>query len=120
MNDDVYCLMAKSNYDEAVAAGEYRPESLATEGFVHCVNLHQIVEVANMFYASVVEVVLARIERGRVHSGVVDEEAAVASLRGRGDSYPHIYGPGNMGAVVEVVEMPRDVSGVLVMPEDWT
>ncbi len=119
MSDDVFCVMEKSVFEDAVQSGEFQPESLATEGFVHCTQLHQSVEVANIFYAIFPNVVLARIERARLRSKVLDEEAADERFQGRGDTYPHIYGPLNMDAVIDVQDMERDEAGQFLMPAQY-
>ncbi len=119
MKDDVFCLMEKSAFEDAVRSGDYEPESLAGEGFVHCSQLHQTVEVADAFYASITNVVLTRIERAKVHSNILDEEAADERFQGRGESFPHIYGPLNMDAVVEVADMPRDETGRFILPAQY-
>ncbi len=120
MKGDVYCMMEKGVFDDAKKSGLYQPESIAEVGFIHCCSeLHQLVEVANAFYASYPNVILTRIERVRLRSKILDEEAADERFRGRGETFPHIFGPLNMDAVVEAAEMPRDEVGGLMLPPQF-
>jgi uncharacterized protein (DUF952 family) len=83
---------------EAVAAGEYRPPSLAAEGFIHFSTPAQLVATANAFYAGV---------RGLVVLEVDDATLSPEDLRwepapDRDERFPHLYRPLRPSEVVAV------------------
>ena len=75
----------------------YRPDSLDTEGFVHCSMADQLVRVANERYPGREDLVLLTIDERRLSSPVVCEDCHET-----GERFPHVYGPIDPAAVVEV------------------
>lgn len=98
-------------WEQAVPSGELRPESLESEGFIHASTFDQIVRVANAFYAGQTGLVLLCIDTKLVHSPIQWERVADAD-----DTFPHIYGPLNVDAVVEVLAFEPDDSGRFALP----
>jgi uridine phosphorylase len=92
-------------------SGEYRTETLARDGFIHCSTVSQVVGVANTRYAGERNLVLLCIERERVAAPVIDEDCYET-----GQKFPHIYGPLNRDAVVQVLPFPPDVDGKFTLP----
>jgi uncharacterized protein (DUF952 family) len=39
-------IISKENWDQAQEVGEYRGDTLQTEGFIHCSEIDQVIEVA--------------------------------------------------------------------------
>jgi uncharacterized protein (DUF952 family) len=75
--------------------------------FIHCSYADQVATVANSFYADVTEpLVLLVIDVERLVSALCDED-----LDGIGISFPHLYGPLNPDAVVEVRAYERGADG---------
>jgi uncharacterized protein (DUF952 family) len=105
----IYHLVTPAHWN-AVGAGPYRPESLETEGFVHCANEDQVARVANLYYADCAELLVLCIDASRVRHPVRDEEAAT------GERFPHIYGPMERDAIVAVQPLLRDANGHWVFP----
>lgn len=92
--------------------GEYRPDSLEREGFVHCSKPGQIVAVADAVHAGEDDLVLL----------VLDEDLIDAPVRyevpeGGESAFPHVYGPIDADWVVDVVDFPRDETGFR-LPEE--
>ena len=97
-------------------APEYRPESLATDGFIHCsADDDLILDVANHVYRDSGEVLVLSI----------DEHDLAAELRWEAPHptppdwpgtplYPHLYGALNLDAVVGVRRLVHDASGRFV------
>lgn len=105
----IYHLALRSDWVAARRAGSYTTStlgrSLAEEGFVHASRGDQWRGVRDRYYADVTEpLVLLVIDTDRLASPVVDEVPPGAS-----ESFPHVYGPVNPDAVVEVV--PLDAAG---------
>ncbi len=92
-------------------SGEYRTETLAQEGFIHCSTPAQVVAVANSLYRGQRDLVLLCIERGRVRAPVRDEDCYES-----GQAFPHIYGPLNRDAVVQTLPFPPDAEGRFRLP----
>ena len=105
----IYHIIDKKAWDPA-SADEFRTDSLATEGFIHCSNRDQVARVANLFYADQTELLVLCIDADRLTSSVRDEDP------GTGDLFPHVYGPINREAIVAVDSLTRDPAGRWVLP----
>jgi glutathione S-transferase len=100
-NERIYHLALVRDLEAARAAGDYRVSSLgmtlAQEGFIHASRADQWEGVRQRFYSGVTEpLVLLVINPDLLTAPLVVEEAP-----GTGEAFPHIYGPLNLGAVVE-------------------
>ncbi len=96
----------------AKAAGVYRTESLETEGFIHCSLPAQVIDVADARYRGQDDLVLLVIDEARV-----DPEIRYEDCYKTGQDFPHIYGPLNLEAVVDVVRFPPGAEGAFTLPE---
>jgi uncharacterized protein (DUF952 family) len=90
---------------EAQRAGEYRPASLESEGFVHASQPEQALQVANRFYAGQVDLLLLWIDPQHLRASIRYEPAD-------GELFPHIYGAVNLDAVRSILAFPADADGV--------
>jgi uncharacterized protein (DUF952 family) len=77
----------------------YRAESLAVDGFIHFSSWSQLVATAGRYYSGVPDLVV-----------LVVDSAALDDLRvelspSTGESFPHLYGPLPVSAVVEVLPL---------------
>jgi uncharacterized protein (DUF952 family) len=82
--------------------------SLASEGFIHCTDgAAEMVATANRHYADDRrEFVVLTVDLERVASPwTVDDPGRI---------YPHIHGPIDRGAIVNVVPAPRDEGGAFL------
>lgn len=86
-------LVAASEWAEV--RDEYRPASLAGEGFIHFSTAEQIAATSLRYYAEVADLLVVTIETDRVDAEVVWED-----LHGTG-VFPHLYGPLPTSAVIE-------------------
>src|SRR5712692_5978444 len=105
----IYHLVPRSVWEQS-PAGPYQAVSLATEGFVHCSYREQVEWVANQFFANETDLFLLQIEPGRLTSPVRDEDPGIGEL------FPHVYGPIDRQAIVDVQTMRRDSAGRWVLP----
>ncbi|GAB4579860.1 MAG: DUF952 domain-containing protein [Anaerolineales bacterium] len=112
-------LTTQTDWQTAQPIGTYRAASLETEGFIHCSTTAQILDVANLFYAGIPDLVLLWIELSRVRADVRWEppvhpgsSPSGKELENQVQLFPHIYGPLNLDAVVEVTDFVPDVDGV--------
>jgi uncharacterized protein (TIGR00299 family) protein len=84
------------------AAGEeYRPDSLEEAGYVHCSSVEAVLAVAACQYRDASDPVLLVID-----PPMLDAEVRYEEMDDR--AYPHVYGPIERRAVVDVVPLPRE------------
>lgn len=100
----IYHLVPRSIWDQSTT-GPYRAESLSTEGFIHCSNAHQVAWAANKFHADKADLLVLAIDAGRLGNLLKDEDP------GMGETFPHIYGPIESAAIVDVRLMQRGADG---------
>ena len=91
-------ITERSNWEHAQVVGEYRTDSLETQGFIHCSKPEQVARVANVRFRGRHDLVLLVIEPARVTA-----EIRYGIPEGGREPFPHIYGPLNLNAVVKVL-----------------
>jgi len=87
----------------------YRPGSLDAEGFVHCSTVDSILAVAQYGHADADDPVLLVVDPAALDAEVRYEEMPSGV-------FPHVFGPIERAAVVDVFEFPRE-DGRYVLPE---
>lgn len=97
----LFHITAKRDSDAAKNDGVYRPESLVSEGFIHCSYAHQVCGVADRLFQNCRDLVLLQIDSSQLLCDAVNED-----LYGSGERFPHIYGELPWSAVVAVHEFP--------------
>lgn len=84
-----------------MAAGSYpwstRGVTLEQEGFVHASFAAQVPATSQRFYADVADLLLLTIDESLLTSPLVIEQ-----INGAPEPFPHIYGPLDIAAVIEV------------------
>jgi uncharacterized protein (DUF952 family) len=90
--------------------GWYQCPSLANEGFIHCSEPNQVIEVADNLFRGHSGLILLLIDPVRVVPEIRVEDA------GNGKLYPHIYGALNKGAVVGTIAFEPDTEGRFHLP----
>lgn len=108
-------IARRATWDDAVAAGGYRQSTvdrtLDEEGFIHASTAAQVQGVADRYYQDVPdELVLLVIDPDRLTSELRWDESPT-----HGEAFPHVYGPLNPDAVVEVRPLERDEDGRLTI-----
>ncbi len=112
-------ITSRSEWLAAQASGQYVAPSLASEGFIHCSQLHQVLPVAEKFYGGQAGLVLLVIDPARLASVLKWEAPAEGGPPpgvAEGDPFPHIYGPINPDAVVQVLDFKADGNGRFSLP----
>ena len=124
MNPDTTILHLASNnaWLAAVKDGIYHADSLSTEGFIHCSKASQIVGVANTFYHGQQGLVLLVIDPSKLEAELKWEPPAVPepTHAREGELFPHLYGPLNLDAVVNVITFKPDANGIFTLPDALT
>jgi malonyl-CoA/methylmalonyl-CoA synthetase len=90
-------ITARSQWEQARRDGEFRADSLATEGFLHAATPEQVAWVARTFFQGQSDLVLLQIDTDRVCAPIRWESPPDSEER-----FPHIYGPLNLDAIVDV------------------
>jgi uncharacterized protein (DUF952 family) len=97
---EILRITPRGKWEQAVAEGEFCSDDLATEGFIHCSTSEQLPWVAEKFYKGQTGLVVLRIDTEKLKSSVIWENPH-ETLK----LFPHVYGPINPDAVVEVVPL---------------
>ena len=95
----------------------YAPESLRSEGFIHCSTLAQVIDTANRFYRGQEDLVVLYIEESRLTAALKYEAPAMPRGEVAGALFPHLYGELNVEAVERVVELPCEADGSFQLPD---
>jgi len=96
MTDKFYHLIGEQEWISAKAGAHYAPESLSKEGFIHFSLKSQLEGVVERFYSQRTDLLVLVIDRNKLRAPVRFERA-------HGEEFPHLYGPLNLDAVIEVV-----------------
>ena len=104
-------ITTRDDWEAAQAKGDYRLNTLATEGFIHCSTPEQVLGPANEFYRGRPDLLLLVIDPARLEAKLVYED-----LYESGTIFPHIYGPLNLDAVINVLPFPMRTDGTFEMP----
>lgn len=96
---------------QAQQQGSYRPDSLATDGFIHMAQAHQVQGVLTKFFAGRPGLVMLVVDPARLTSELRFEGPAPVSGKtpptaDASERYPHLYGRLNLDAIVDVMEVP--------------
>ena len=104
---EIYHMVPAAVWAAVSNEPEYRADSLAIEGFIHCtVGERNLIEVAERFYRDIPgEWLVLVVDPARIRSEVR------WSVQPDGLAYPHIHGPLNLDAVTEIRPFPRDAEG---------
>jgi uncharacterized protein (DUF952 family) len=113
----IFHISTLADWTAAQAAGEYRISTLGRtldeEGFIHCSTLAQVEQVANGFYRGRRGLILLGIEPALVHAEIKYESPDGGTVE-----FPHVYGPINIDAVVEVSEFEPGPNGEFALGAD--
>ncbi len=115
----IYHITSRSAWSEARDRGDYRAESLDSEGFIHCSTETQVIPVAHKYYAGQSGLVLLMIEPALLEADLKWEPPAEGSPPPgvpEGDLFPHVYGPINLDAVVKVFDLEASPDGKYSFP----
>ena len=94
----IYHVVLPAVWERFKSKPSYQPDSLATEGFIHCSYASQLEGVLERYYSGVEKVLILTIETDKLLSKLVKEVSTNNEL------FPHIYGRLNINSVVDVEE----------------
>ena len=96
----IYHVTTTSEWKEAKQKGFYETPSLKEEGFIHCSQPEQVPGVLERYFSGKTDLVKLVIDTDKLTSQYIyDWSPSIA------DTFPHVYGPINVDAVIEVVAL---------------
>ena len=94
----IYHVTTAAEWAAAKEKGFYEAQSLQTEGFIHCSEEHQVTDVLKRYFAGKTGLIKLVIDTDKLTSRYVQEWSPSTQ-----DTFPHIYGPINTEAVIQVI-----------------
>jgi uncharacterized protein (DUF952 family) len=93
----IYHVTTIEEWETAKKTRFYAAASLASEGFIHCSEERQVAGVLERYFSGKNGLIKLVIDTEKLTSKLVTEWSPTAK-----DNFPHVYGPINLDAVVEV------------------
>lgn len=93
----IYHVTTKQEWKEAKEKGFYTAPSLSTEGFIHCSEAQQVKGVLERYYSGKKDLLKLIIDPQKLKPELKYELASSVN-----EKFPHVYGPINLDAVVDV------------------
>ncbi|WP_299485093.1 DUF952 domain-containing protein [Acaryochloris sp. IP29b_bin.137] len=109
----IFHIAQEADWSAAQTTGEYKALSLATEGFIHCSDQHQVLEVAHRLFKGRQDLVLLNIDPSRLEVVVRYE-----NCEGGQELYPHVYGCIPLAAVITVCPLRPNAAGKFTLPAE--
>lgn len=108
MNNYILHITARTDWYAAQKAGAYIADKLAREGFIHCSKADQVLRVANVVFTGRHGLVVLVIDPARLTAKVRWEPGVDMAT----ELFPHIYGPVDLDAVVDVLDFEPGPDGL--------
>jgi uncharacterized protein (DUF952 family) len=96
----IYHITTAAEWKTAQEAGDYSSPALKEEGFIHCSEKEQVEDIKERFYPNTNDLVLLTIDTEKLESQLIFEWSPSVE-----QTFPHIYGPINLLAVVDVKQL---------------
>ena len=112
-------ITTRKAWIEATRTGAYSAPSLETEGFIHGSTLKQLLPVAGKYYRGQTGLVVLEIDPARLSSELKWEPPSGGGPPPgvpEGEAVPHVYGPINLDAVIQVLDLEADHNGDFLLP----
>lgn len=96
----IYHVTKVADWNAAKQKGYYEHPSLKDEGFIHCSQDHQVAGVLERYFGGQKDLVKLVIDTDKLTSKFVFDWSPSLT-----DTFPHIYGPINIDAVIDVIAL---------------
>ncbi|HEY9151395.1 MAG TPA: DUF952 domain-containing protein [Anaerolineales bacterium] len=119
MSEMIFHITLREAWNAAQKQGQYTAPSLTSDGFIHGSTRAQVLPVAEKFYKGQDGLILLVIDPTRLSSRLKWEapfDGAPPAGVSAGEAFPHIYGPINLDAVVQVLNLESTADGKFVLP----
>jgi uncharacterized protein (DUF952 family) len=93
----IYHITTDATWNSAREIGVYTVPSLKEEGFIHCSQQNQLAGVKQRYFEGRNDLLLLSIDTDKLTSPFIFEWSPSVQ-----DTFPHVYGPINVDAVIEV------------------
>jgi uncharacterized protein (DUF952 family) len=108
----IFHLITERDWELAQESGQWRPESLDKEGFIHCsVDEEQAMRVVARLYSERADLLALEVDTEKLHYPVISEPSR------SGEIYPHIYGPLELSAIINILRVKADGQGSYALSE---
>ncbi|MEI9911698.1 MAG: DUF952 domain-containing protein [Bacteroidota bacterium] len=94
----IYHVTTGADWSAAKEKGFYEHPSLKAEGFIHCSQDHQVAGVLERYFAGQTDLVKLVIDTDKLTSKFIFDWSPSVQ-----DTFPHIYGPINTDAVIDIL-----------------
>lgn len=99
----IFHIADRDRWLQSMSTGSYTASTIGRElheeGFIHLSTEAQLPFVSGAFYRDVPNLVLLHVDESKLAA-----ELRVEQLEGAPEPFPHLYGPLNVDAVVEVTD----------------
>ena len=107
MRDDlVFHITTRDAWKEFQTNGNYEPESLDSEGFIHCTTGAMLEETANRLFSGEERILLLVIDVSTLGENIKYEKEEET-----GNTYPHLYAPLSTNAVIDKIDISAEKDG---------
>jgi uncharacterized protein (DUF952 family) len=106
----IFHITSGADWERCRALGSYTGDTLEPDGFIHCSAEDQVLVVANTLFCGRRDLVLLCIDDDKLVSETRWERGA------EGELFPHVYGPLNADAVIDVLDFPPRADGTFDLP----
>jgi uncharacterized protein (DUF952 family) len=97
----IYHVTTAAAWYAAKEKGFYEVPSLQSEGFIHCSQDYQVAGVLERYFTGKKNLVKLVIDTDKLTSKYVFDWSPASA-----DTFPHVYGPINIDAVVDTENLP--------------
>ena len=100
----IYHITTATEWADAQQKGYYASLALKEEGFIHCSEERQIPDVLNRYFTGKTNLVRLVIDTAKLKSQLIYDWSNAIE-----DTFPHVYGPINLDAVVKVEKISPEL-----------
>lgn len=108
----IYHITTRGTWQAAARLEKYELDSLSVEGFIHCSKWEQVLRVAETFYLGQRDLLLLEIDPRKL----LPELRWEPGFDRPDELFPHIYGPLNLDAVCNVLDLHQGPDGQFILP----
>lgn len=95
MSNFIYHVVMPDYWQQFEGKDAFTPPTFEKEGFIHCCTKEQIDYVLSTYFVGVPEIILLKLDTNLLTAKLLVEPA-------NGQHFPHIYGPINAEAIVNI------------------
>ena len=111
MSDTTFHLVPAAYYRDCDSGAPYLPADYERDGFIHCTDgAENVADVGNRYYKDDRRMYIALvIDKTKLEPSVIYEDEARI--------FPHIYGPLNRDAIIDLLPVLREADGSFLPPK---